>query len=447
MDGKNAYTAIVILMGMCTLCPSAMADDVDLGGRYVDPINGFSIRAPLGTERTKDPSPSRLVTWSCRDEKTKAVLWKLTVVRAVETNKNIRIKPYAKALADKLRTEENYKIDTVELTSVADRPVIDLRGVTGGVPGFWRRQVWVLARPGEFLIFIFTGPKTIAKELDAICDTMLATLEITDPKAGEARRQENMKNGRELLAGISDEQMAAAIVTQPRWYLLKLKDKNVGFTRTIETAATRQGAKGYEVITWVMFQQAKTERRFGRRAMFTTADRKLERWNETLLTGEGRNTRRDSEEGMKQAKMIVCYVSPNGGSMQTHKKTLNPPVIRAIYLPRAMGAILPRLVDLKKPATYAFAVYNSSTNDFDMRTFTVVGPQQIDLQARTLSAIRITDRMAADAEVATLWVDGDGVLLRMKTTDGLVMDQSTRTGILRRFPGAQSQIDQSNPKP
>ena len=241
--------------------------------------------------------------------------------------------------------------------------------------------------------------------------------------------------------------MAAAIVTQPRWYLLKLKDKNVGFTRTIETAATRQGAKGYEVITWVMFQQAKTERRFGRRAMFTTADRKLERWNEALLTGEGRNTRRDSEEGMKQAKMIVCYVSPNGGSMQTHKKTLNPPVIRAIYLPRAMGAILPRLVDLKKPATYAFAVYNSSTNDFDMRTFTVVGPQQIDLQARTLSAIRITDRMAADAEVATLWVDGDGVLLRMKTTDGLVMDQSTRTGILRRFPGAQSQIDQSNPKP
>jgi len=444
MDTKNACVAIVMLAGLCRICPGALVGDVELGGRYVDPIHGFSLRAPLGTERTRDPSPSRLVTWSRREEKTNAVVWKLSVLRAVESSKTVEIEPYSRALAKKLRSEENFKIDSVEIKTFAGRPAIDLRGVTGGAVRLWRRQVWVLARAGEFLVFIITGPVDAARQLGAICDKVLATLELTDPKAGQAQRLKSLENGKRLLAGLTDERMAAAIISQPQWYLLKLKGKDVGFMRTMESIAKRDGVMGYEVITWVMFQQPKAQQRFGRRVMFTTADRQLERWNESLQTGKGKTARRLSEEGIKQAEMIVCYISRGGAKLQTRKKMLEPDAIRAVYLPRAMGAMLWRLVDLTTPMTYAFATYNSSANSFDMRTFAVLGPERIDLLSRTLEAVRVTDRMAADAPTATLWVNGDGVLLRMKTSDGLLMEHSTRAAVLRRFPDARQQIDSSD---
>ena len=57
-----------------------------------------------------------------------------------------------------------------------------------------------------------------------------------------------------------------------------------------------------------------------------------------------------------------------------------------------------------------------------------------------VAAVRLVERMAVDAEKAYLWVDGEGELLRMKTTNGLLMERSTRSAILRRFPQKAGKI-------
>ena len=441
-----------ILTITCTLlfaaCPAGLADEtVELGRRYVDPLHGFSLCPPLETERKREFSASQLVSWSRRHAQTGAIAWTLTVLQATEGNKQINLKPYSQALAAKLQQEENFKVASVQLAPVAGKAAIHLRGQTA-VLQLWQRQVWVLAQPGRFLILRMTGPMTMKNSLDAICEQVLGTLQLTDPDRAREIQRENLARGQELLATLNDKSFAAAICGESQWFLLQFEGKDVGFRRVVETAVRREDADGYSIKTLVMLDLPKLEPRLLKQAMFVTPDLSVEQWTELLRIGPDENARVIEVEGLKQQEMIVCTIS-EGGRVQTH----NRPVPEKIYLPQAAGVLLPRLIDLKKLTAYAFAIYNVEANAFDMRTFTVLGTVESDSTETDVSpsqlgagptlpaeAIRALDQPAADAEPATLWLDAAGRLLRMQTGDGLVMVRSNYHEVLRRLPRAAAII-------
>jgi hypothetical protein len=99
-----------------------------------------------------------------------------------------------------------------------------------------------------------------------------------------------------------------------------------------------------------------------------------------------------------------------------------------------------RLVDLTKRTQYAFASYASLENNFDMRTFAILGTEKIATVRGEVQAVRATDQAAANADPATLWLTPDGKLLRMKTIDGLIMNASARAAVLRRYPTAAAVV-------
>ena len=70
----------------------------------------------------------------------------------------------------------------------------------------------------------------------------------------------------------------------------------------------------------------------------------------------------------------------------------------------------------------------------------MVGPKNITIAGRQVRCIYVTDRAAADAEEAHLWLNSSGELLRMKTAEGLVMETSTETAVLQRFPDEEMHI-------
>jgi len=428
-------TVRTIAIGACisalSACGLARADEtVVLGKRYVDSLHGFSLRPPVGTERKRGFSPSRLVSWSRRDPASGAIVWTLTVLHATERKKQIDLGPYSKALADKLRKEDNFKMESLELSPVAGKPAIHLRGLTAGVK-MWQRQVWILARPSQFLIVMISGPETIKDRLETICRRVLGTLQLTDPTKARETQRKNLSRGRGFLSDLNDKRFAGAIQAGPTWFLLKYKGRDVGFRRVTEAPARREDVDGYLVKMWVMLALAKTEVRLLKHEMFVAADLGVERWRKRIQIGSGKAARVIDEEGLKQNELIVCNVLLDR-RMTTRKKEVN----EAIYLPQAAGMLLGRLIDLKTPAAYAFAVYDSEQNGFDMRTFTVVGPATIELAGRRVDAVRATDRPAMDAEPATLYLDAKGRLLRMETIDGLVMVRSTAGAVRRRFPKA-----------
>ena len=122
------------------------ADEIVLARRYVDSLHGFSLRPPTGVERIRETAGARLVRWQRRDPERNAVLWTLSVLRAVASGRNIDLEPYSEALAEKLRREENFRAESIGLAPVAGRAAIHLEGMTGGAGRFWQRQTWVLTR-------------------------------------------------------------------------------------------------------------------------------------------------------------------------------------------------------------------------------------------------------------------------------------------------------------
>ena len=412
----------------CGLCQ--VTETIELGKRHVDRLHGFSLRLPATSERKREFSAAKLMTWLQRDEKSGAILWSLTVLREVEAKEEFDIEPYSRALADKLRLEENFKIESIKLTPVAGKAAIHLRGETAGLR-LWQRQVWVWARPGEFLVLKITGALGIKDRLDLICDRVLGTLELFDPREARKTESKNLTRGEEFLSSLNDKKFAAVVDGEPQWFLLRTKGKDVGFRREAEATVRREGLNGYEVTIHVMLDLPNLERQTLKHTMFVTPDLKAERWTKQLRIGSGDRAQLITEEGLKQQELIVCDVSAAGGT-RSRKKQLPA----GIYLPQAVGMLLPRLMDLTKPAGYTFAAYNTEGNNFDRRTFTVVGPERISLAGRQIEAIRALDRPAAAEAPATLYLDAQGRLLRMETEDGLVMERSTRSGIVRRFPGA-----------
>jgi len=428
-------TLRTIAIGACisalSACGLVRADEaIVLGKRYVDPLHGFSLRPPVGTERRRGFSPSKLVSWVRRDSASGAILWTLSVLRATERKKQIELGPYSKALAEKLRREENFKMESLELSPVAGKAAIHLRGLTAGVK-MWQRQVWILARPSQFLIVMISGPETIKGRLDAICRRVLATLQLTDPTKAREIQRKNLARGRGFLSDLNDKKLADAIQAGPTWFLLKHMGRNVGFRRVTEAPARREDVDGYLVKMWVMLSLPKTQARLMKHEMFVAGDLGVERWRKRLQIGSGKTGHVIDEDGLKQNELIVCNVLLDGRVTTRQKK-----VRKAIYLPQAAGMLLGRLIDLKTPAAYAFAVYDSERNSLDMRTFTVIGPTTIELGGRRIEAIRATDRPAMDAEAATLYLDARGRLLRMETAEGLVMERSTAGAVRRRFPNA-----------
>jgi hypothetical protein len=405
---------------------------VELDKRYMDPIHGFSLRPPLGTERTRESGATVLVKWSRRDEKTLALVWTLAAQKATEAKKEIDPNAYAEALVKNLAAKSDFKADSVKHGKMGEAPTIDLTGTIGGVARLWQRQTWALGKDGDITILSITGPQDMKDQLNGIYDTVMGTLELNDPKKALDERKENVARGTEFLKNLKDARVAAALSGDPQWFLLRLKGEDMGFVAQKEFTTPVDRVDGSAVQSWVWMQLPGDKPRMLLRKMFLTPDRSFERWAEDLRIGADKDSVRILEDGLKQDDMIVCTVTVGPANPQRLKKQAP----QDFYLPRVVHALLPRLVDLTKPAAYTFASYNSQLNTFDMRTFTVIGPQKITVNQSQVEAIKVTDQGAADTEPAVLWVNAKGLVLRMSTSDGLLMEAVPKTVIIQRFPKA-----------
>ncbi len=425
---RQLWVACVLVLVMCA---SAWAEEqVELGRRYRDQLRGFSLRPPAGTELQKGFSPSRLVSWIRRDDQTGAILWTLSIQRAVGREEVTDLEAYARQLAKELRSKEQFKLESVNVAPVAGKPAVHLRGETGGIR-FWQRQVWVLHRSNEAMILLIAGSKDQKARLDAILEKVLGTLEFNDPTEVRERQRKYILRGEKLLSTLNDARYTEAIKDVPQWYIMRMKSKTVGYQRMIVSPAKREGSAGYEVKAYTKLEISGFDSRTQKRTFFVTPKHDFERWLIRLQTGAAPNIQTAKEEGLMQGGVLVC-TRWAGGKPRTNK--IRTP--EKIYLPGATGMLLPQLVDLKTPGGYAFAVYNARSNNFDMRTMVVIGPGEIALAGRKMKAIQLMDQADDSSEPVTLWVDSQGRLLRMQTEDGLTMEQSTAAAVQRRFPNA-----------
>jgi hypothetical protein len=417
------------------------------------------------------------VSWAKRDTETSAIAWTLTVKRAVDDNANLDLKEFDKTLAQKLATDEHLKIDSDRLASIAGKTAVDISGVGGSeTTKLWERQVWVLtslakpaattpdsgliedrkvtsrpATPSLFLVLSVAGPLNLRTQMNQTLSAVLATLEITDPDEAIKQRREAMANGAALLKRLADTEhkVDISLSAQP-WFLMTRKDKPVGFMKVVQAKSRQAGPEGYEVTTWAMTQASDDKAMLYKRYQFVSAIGDLERWSEQLQVGSGKDsevfiqsgTMDDRIADRKQQKPIWMINCDCGTDKKTKSQRKALGDVKGIYLPYAFGVLLPKVVDLKEPKSYLFATYVARTNDFDMRTFTVVGPSKTTVGGKEVAAVKILDKASEEDDPVEMWVNADGELLRIQGADGLVIEQSNHEAVLRRNANADSIITQ-----
>jgi len=435
-------TQMLVIWGLTALASeSGLANGhrVELGKRYCDPLYGFSLRPPAGAEKIRGASGARLVSWSRRDKQTGRILWTLSVSQALEGNRDIDLQPYSRALAEKLRLEEGFKVGSVDLSPVAGKKAIHFRGRAIGM-ALWQERVWILARPQEFIIVMLSGPAELRQDLEAVSQEVLATVEFFDPTEARRLRRVNLQQGKEFLASLSEARLSSAMADEERWFLLRMKGRPVGFRRLVCRRAKRKGAEGFEVKLWLMLKLAGLEPRLLKQTMFVTGDLSVEWWRKQLRIGSAPTARMIKTECLKQGDRLVCTVC-EGRRIEPH----DIPVPVDNYLPQAIGALLPRLIDLAKPGSWAFLDYDADDRMFNLRTVTVAGPGQVSSAGAETSlssatqpgAVKVLDQPARDVEPATLWIDKAAGLVKMKTADGLVMVRAEEAEVMRLLPEAR----------
>ena len=425
--------------GVLSAAAGLPADEVKLAPRYIDPQNGFSLRPPAGADRSRTYSPSRLVHWSTRDATTGAVALTLTVRKESGPDAGVTLKAFCEALAARLSRQDDVRVESVVPARLLGKDALYVRMESGQKARRWQYELWVLADPKRFLVLSVNGPLGERDRLESIGRAVAASLQLTDPKSLAALRATNLRRGSDLLKALTAAKLASAVSAEPRWYLYSRAGRDIGFMHVAERMIGRGPAEGLEVRTFARLELKGGQIMHIRRTMFTTADRSAESWTEVVqIRGDGKVTRTMSESGSAAGGTIVCKVTA-GGKSNTRKKAFSGPAAEH-YLPRALAIVLPRLVDLTQAGAYAFAGYTTAANDFDMRTFTVMGPEKVTIGAKAVDAVLACDQVAADAEAATLHVRDDGVLLRMETAVGIAMELTTRSAVLRRYAGAEALI-------
>ena len=433
---RAAVAAAVLLAGAAA---HVRAADVELAGRYVDPRNGFSLRPPMGADRSREYSPSRLVRWSMRDPRSGAIAWTLTVRKEPGPDPGVRLKAFAEAMAAKLGRGKDVREESVVPARVLGKDALYVRAETGKKARRWLYELWVLADAKRFLALSMVGPVGGKDRLEAIFREVAATWRLTDPKSLAAARKENLQRGGELLKSVTDGRLAKAVSAQPRWYLYRRAGRDIGFLHVAEAITRRGLATGLEVRTFARLEMRGGQVMHIRRTMFAQASRRAESWTERVrIRRRGKTVRALSESGHLAGGMIVCKVT-SGGKANTRKKAVNEQTA-AHYLPRAMAILLPRLIGRARPGAYAFAGYTTAANDFDMRTFTVLGDEKVTIGAKTVEAVRASDQVAADQEAATLHLRDDGMLLRLQTAVGITMELASRSAVLRRYGDAETLV-------
>ncbi|MFW6062049.1 MAG: hypothetical protein ACOC93_04495 [Planctomycetota bacterium] len=435
--------AVVGSAVLAALAPPAGA--VQLGQRYTDQIHGFSLRPPQDSSRQRESTGSRLVAWFNSDEQTGTLQWALSVHEAVDPNEKTRLgdvelEDYAKRLAAQLHQDQNYNIDTdsIRLLNISDRPAIHFQGRTmGGVP-MYRRQAWVLAESNRFLLLQIQGPEDSKSRLDEIFQTVLKTVKVTDPRSLEQIRRgyhTQVQAGEQLLESLEPERIVTSLQREPQWFVMKYNGEPVGWMARIEGREARQRRPGLFVKTYAMVEMPDAPVRVMKRNMWSSFDRQAEEWTERLQIGGDKRAQVIKTEGVLTGGTVVS--STLQGGQTTTKQN---PAPEGIYLPKAYGEVLPRLVNRSGRGTYSLATYDASTGKMNMRTIKVVGRQEIRMGGKRVKSIYVTDQPHFDAEATKVWVDQKGRLLRTRTGDGLELGRSNRQIVQRIFPKATAII-------
>jgi len=280
------------------------------------------------------------------------------------------------------------------------------------------------------------------------------------------------------LGSIRDDQVARLVRTRAlfvNWQPTRLRDslvpeqwlrlvkngKDIGYSYVIEevdeprgtsTGGLRIGVRSRTVPDAGLQVDTETW-------MNVSYDRKHEDWSNVILLTDLKQGRHDKQTEVGTSRRRTRPVADDVDSTKMSmvdsyelevkalgKTSATPPKSRELppmYLPQALGHLLPRILPRRDPKTFMFYSYVSDQGEL-MARYVDVGPEKtVTLDGKSVRAIPINDRVKYDGSVTTHYVSPDGAYLGSENKDAKIQIFPTDAATLEKL---WKDVDLSRPK-
>jgi hypothetical protein len=200
--------------------------------------------------------------------------------------------------------------------------------------------------------------------------------------------------------------------------------------------------------------------------LFCTPDRRNEQWSTMTVVKDLKNKAEDHSmtfgASSRQATRMLDRTAAMRGDKGDKDDPGQPPVVirddyqlnvihvsktetaqpisqglPKIYLPQALGHLLPRVLPLREPKRFMFATYVEEPRAVMLRYVDVGAEQRVTLRGESMRAIPITDKLGLEGSITTHYVTSRGQYLGSENSDsGILMVPSDEQTLLKIWKDA-----------
>ena len=280
---------------------------------------------------------------------------------------------------------------------------------------WFRQQAFLRKSPTEYYTFIFLAPQADQELAVTSFDLIVNSFKILRSELEQQRIEAALKRGADFKLLVAKNRDRLNALGKQDTFLRYLENgKEIGFRRTLQTPRERDGRSGVFIHEWSwMFRYDKSITQI-QQVMFISHDLSYAEWdNRTRVfipTDQGKPVSMFGiEMGLLKDDMLLMDYTPTFNASELKEKAI---AVEPSFGPPAWFAILPQILDLKKPELYAFSAYDSDRRGLILRTYELVGPTRIIIDNKQLPAIRIRDSEGLQPPFNEIDVDPTGKLLR-----------------------------------
>ena len=434
--------------------------------RFTDALRGFSLDAPPGAVTERPTMSPELVRFTLAPEVGR---WAtvLSVLRCTEvTGEFDRFEEFVAALAATLAREESFAPEMPpggpRQVVIAGRPAVLLAGPAGPASQQrFRCDAWIHLGGHDYLVLQAAGSMEGRGRIEALLNAAAAGLEIFDPEQARRQLMADLQQGAALLATLAPADAATLGLGEDLWFVILRQERPRGFIRVRSRPDDWRDNRGLrtQILSAIRLDPppppatpppappappappVEAERvNAAYENCFWAPGQTLERWELSFIAGGaggagGAET--DLATGLTALRQQdVLLLEHAGGSRDGLSDTVNLPA-EGFALPRALAWCPARLMQLRglgeAGRRAAFALYNTASEQLDMRTIEARGPVQLDLAGRSYAAWLYADTPALGERPTLVYLDAAGVPLKMEAPDGEVVQRTTAAAVQTLF--------------
>ncbi len=319
-------------------------------------------------------------------------------------------------------------VEEQRLATIAGRAGARLRfDVPDGKTGPWTLvQALIMLDDRHVAVLHMDVDKHALDQAMPTFDTLVKSVQITDPKLLDKERQEAILRSEAVLARLTPHQVSG-VLEPDRWLRIIENDIDVGYMRVRQFRDVEMNQPGLRVDTQVRMV-------VGRQAVdtlgnvFMADNKRTEIWSVRTTVREkearlrpqaGRGKRPDvgvtpswAETGLRSDHEITVTVQTPSGKKE--HKWERP---KHGYLPYALQSLMPVLLPRDTAQTYAFYSYYPNATSLVLRTERI--------EPRPDGSCRLFTRASPDEPESVTEYDARGRLVRQTLADGRVLLPST----------------------